>query len=159
MGLNKRARTKLGLAIGGGVGSLAALGVLIFWVLQGHNAALTEIGSAFAQLVRLFQNLLGNAIKFRGNEAPRIHVGGEKENGECVIFVRDNGIGIDPQESERIFEISRRLHGHERPGTGIGLSICRKIVKRHRGSIWVESQPGQGATFYFTLKADGDNGR
>ncbi len=112
-----------------------------------------------AQLIRLFQNLLGNAIKFRGNEAPRIHVGGEKKNGECLIFVRDNGIGIDPRESECIFEISRRLHGHERPGTGIGLSICRKIVKRHRGSIWVESQPGQGATFYFTLKTEGDNGR
>ena len=120
------------------------------------NEPLPVVSGDSGQLVRLFQNLLGNAIKFRGEKAPRIHVGGEQKNGECLIFVRDNGIGIDPQESDRIFEISQRLHGHERPGTGIGLSICRKIVERHRGSIWVESQPGQGAIFYFTLKTEGD---
>ena len=123
------------------------------------NDGLPVVSGDSGQLVRLFQNLLGNAIKFRGDEAPKIHVGAEQRNGECLIFIRDNGIGIDPQESERIFEMSQRLHAPDRLGTGIGLSICRKIVERHQGSIWVESQPRQGATFYFTLKTEGDEER
>jgi PAS domain S-box-containing protein len=104
------------------------------------------------QLVQLFQNLIGNAMKFRGADPPRIHVMGETRGQVWVFTVRDNGIGLDPQYSDRIFMMFQRLHNKtEYPGTGIGLAICKKIVDRHGGRIWVESQPGQGCTFGFTL--------
>jgi light-regulated signal transduction histidine kinase (bacteriophytochrome) len=106
------------------------------------------------QLAMVFQNLLGNAIKFRGSEPPRIHIGigVKQETSEWVFSVRDNGIGIDPQFAERIFVIFQRLHSRSAyPGTGIGLAICERIIQRHGGRIWVESMPGEGATFYFTL--------
>lgn len=105
------------------------------------------------QMVQLLQNLIANAIKFRGPQSPRIHVGVRRQAENWLFFVRDNGIGIDPQYAERIFVIFQRLHNRdEYPGTGIGLAICRKIVERHGGQIWVESQVEQGATFYFTLQ-------
>jgi signal transduction histidine kinase len=111
------------------------------------------------QLVQLFQNLLGNALKFRNAEPPQIHIGAEwQDNGasgkgaQWLFSVQDNGIGLEPQYAEQIFLIFQRLHTRdEYPGTGIGLSICKRIVERHEGRIWVESQLGEGATFFFTL--------
>ena len=104
------------------------------------------------QLTQVLQNLIGNALKFRGNSPPRIHIGAEKVERAWRIAVSDNGIGIEPQYFERIFLVFQRLHTRrEYAGTGIGLSLCMKIIERHGGQIWVESQPGQGSTFYFTI--------
>jgi signal transduction histidine kinase len=107
------------------------------------------------ELVRLFQNIIGNAIKFRKPEPPCIHVRGDARGRQWMFSIRDNGIGIDPQYQERIFAIFQRLHTRaEYPGTGIGLAICKKIVERHGGRIWMESERGQGSVFYFTLPAE-----
>ena len=107
------------------------------------------------QLIQLWQNLIANAIKYRTAESPRIEIGATAELDQYLFWVKDNGIGINPQYSDRIFQIFQRLHTRqEYPGTGTGLAICHKIVERHGGKIWVESELGQGATFYFTLPVE-----
>jgi len=111
------------------------------------------------QLVQLFQNLIGNAIKFHGETVPRINISVQKQNAEWVFSVKDNGIGFDPQHAERIFVVFQRLHARdEYPGTGIGLAVCKRITERHGGRIWAESAPGQGSTFRFTLPTMAEQG-
>jgi light-regulated signal transduction histidine kinase (bacteriophytochrome) len=104
------------------------------------------------QLLRVFQNLIGNALKFHGDGPPRVHVSASTQGTQSVIAVQDHGIGISEEYFSKIFVIFKRLHGPaEFGGTGIGLSVCKKIVERHGGKIWVESQPGEGATFRFSI--------
>jgi len=105
------------------------------------------------QMIILFQNLIGNAIKYRSNEKPKIHISAQKERNFFIFKVKDNGIGMDSKYLERIFTIFQRLHTHnEYEGSGIGLSIAQRIVHQHGGEIWVESEPGKGSTFFFTIK-------
>jgi PAS domain S-box-containing protein len=107
------------------------------------------------QIFQLFQNLIANALKFRNEAPPHIHVGAQAEGKRWVFSVRDNGIGIEPQYFARIFQVFQRLHTRKKyPGTGIGLAVCKKIVERHGGSMWVESEPGKGSTFFFSLAAE-----
>lgn len=130
--------------------------------IEDSGAAVThdELPSVMAddiQFVQLFQNLIGNAIKYRDANTPEIHVGADRRNGKWVFSVRDNGIGIDPEYKERIFVIFQRLHTKEKySGTGIGLAVCKKIVERHGGHIWVEPGAGKGSVFYFTVPASNE---
>ena len=143
------------------------LETLLKSVLQGLQEEISQSGAGITvrplpkvignptRLGQVFQNLISNSIKFRGTEAPRILISAERGRAEWVFTVEDNGIGIDPSQRDRVFGIFQRLHtSTEYPGTGIGLSICKKIVERHGGRIWVESEPGKGAKFRFTLPAE-----
>jgi signal transduction histidine kinase len=114
---------------------------------------LPEIMADSSQLVQLFQNLINNAIKFRGGETPRIHIAAKRNNNEWIFSVSDNGIGIPPDETGNIFQIFSRLHRDTHPGTGIGLATCKKIVEHHGGRIWVDSIPGKGSEFLFSIPA------
>ena len=114
---------------------------------------LPTVNADQGQLVQLFQNLIGNAIKFRGDTRPEIEVGAESQSDQVLFWVKDNGIGIDPANVDRIFTIFERLNPMDRyPGSGIGLSVCKKIVERHDGQIWAESSPDGGTTIFFTIK-------
>jgi light-regulated signal transduction histidine kinase (bacteriophytochrome) len=107
-----------------------------------------------SQMIQVMQNLIGNAIKFHGPERPMIHVTASIESGEWKFAVRDNGIGMDIKHSDRIFQMFQRLHTKEEyPGTGVGLAIAKKIIERHGGRIWVESDEGKGTVFFFTIPA------
>lgn len=112
---------------------------------------LPKVMADHIQMVQLFQNLIGNAIKLHGEERPLIYISAKQMEKEWVFSVRDNGIGIPHEQTNKIFEIFQRLHGDKYPGSGIGLAICKKIVERHGGRIWVESEIGKGSTFYFTI--------
>ena len=108
------------------------------------------------QLMQVFQNLVGNAIKFQRDKSPSVHVGAHRQDGCWVFAVRDNGIGIDAEYFEKIFQLFQRLHTRKQyPGTGLGLAICKRIVERHGGTIWVESRAGEGSTFYFSIPTSG----
>jgi signal transduction histidine kinase len=144
-------------------------GQVVSEVLLGLGQAVEEAGAQVrvgplpsvqadrAQLTQVFQNLIGNALKFRGGRAPIIDVSARPEGASWVFEVRDNGIGIDPQDFERVFVIFQRLHDRGAyPGNGIGLPLVKKIVERHGGRIWIESEPGAGSRFLFTLTSQGD---
>ena len=140
---------------------------LVEKVLQGLGSTLNEkqaqikadplptLTGDHTQLFQLFQNLISNAVKFHGAEKPVVKISAKQDNSEWIFSIRDNGIGIDPEFFDRIFVIFQRLHERDAyQGTGIGLSIAKKIVERHGGKIWVESEPGAGSTFYFSLQAN-----
>ena len=144
------------------------LGEVMQQVIASLGAAIEESGASVevqdlptlvadrTQMELLLQNLVANAIKFRGQQPPQIRVSAQRRDAEWIIAVTDNGIGIESRFSERIFVIFQRLHtAAEYPGTGIGLAICKKVVERHGGRIWLESQAGAGSTFYFSLPAFG----
>jgi light-regulated signal transduction histidine kinase (bacteriophytochrome) len=123
------------------------------------NAVITvgrlPIVSGFeSHFIALFQNLIGNAIKYRGSKPPHIDIASVFLNGLIQICVSDNGMGIAPEYHSKLFVAFKRLHGENIPGTGIGLAICQRVVERHGGRIWVESELGRGSTFIFTLPAD-----
>lgn len=118
---------------------------------------LPEVYGAKSQISQVLMNLIFNAIKFRGEEPPRVHVSARKIEGKWLFSVKDNGIGFSQEQAGRVFELFQRLHPQrDYAGTGLGLAICKKIVERHGGAIWVESRPGAGSTFYFTLPEKGD---
>ncbi len=129
--------------------------------IQENNAIITHdhlpvVMADKTQISQVFQNLLSNAIKFRSLDQPEINISVKKDDKQFLFAVSDNGIGIDPKHSDRIFEVFKRLHKkRDYPGTGIGLAICKKIIERHGGRIWVESELGKGSIFYFTLPKEG----
>jgi light-regulated signal transduction histidine kinase (bacteriophytochrome) len=114
-------------------------------------ADLPRIHCDFNQLSYVFTGLLDNAIKFRGEDRPEVRISAAPQNGDWLFSVRDNGIGIDPRHRESVFHMFKRINGDRYPGAGAGLAIAHRIIQRHGGRIWVESEPGQGSTFFLTL--------
>jgi light-regulated signal transduction histidine kinase (bacteriophytochrome) len=148
---------------------VVACQTVVDWAMLELQGALDESGASVTRdelpfvmgdpvrLSQVFRNLIGNAIKYRGDQPPVIHIGCEEADDEYVISVRDNGMGIEAKYFNNIFVLFKRLHGRERSGSGVGLAVCKEIVERHGGRIWVESTVGRGSTFWFTLpKATGD---
>lgn len=140
------------------------LGDVVTAVRQNLHALIGETGATIRQdelptlvadrqqMTQLYQNLVGNAMKFSGEHPPQVELGAERGNGEWRLYVRDHGIGIAPEHRQNVFVIFRRLHSREEyPGSGIGLAVCKRIVERHRGRIWVDTTVGGGCTFWFTL--------
>ena len=131
--------------------------------IEEHDAEITsenlpEVKGDVSQLRQVFQNLLENAIEYSGDAPPQIHISAERAGKQWILSVSDNGIGIDPDDQDRIFEVFQRLHSREEhDGTGIGLALCRRIVERHGGEIWIDSEPGDGTTFFFSLPAVENN--
>jgi signal transduction histidine kinase len=117
---------------------------------------LPRVAVAENHLVQIFQNLIGNALKYRGAEQPRVHIDATMQNGRCLFSVTDNGIGIPAEYRERVFGLFKRLHDGSVPGTGIGLPLCRRIVTYYGGRIWIESAESPGTTFWFTLPAESE---
>ncbi len=143
------------------------LSEVIEWALNNLQSAIESAGAAVIwnparlpavlgnkiSLVTLFQNLIGNAVKYRGPKPCQVSIRARRSGPQCVIKIKDNGIGVAPLFHERIFTLFQRLHSHQYPGTGVGLALCRKIVQAHGGEIWVESEEGKGAAFFLTLPA------
>jgi len=139
--------------------------MVLEWALMNLRSAIEETGAQVtydplpaihadqAQMAQVFQNLLGNALKYHSEATPRIHLSARPEGGEWIFSVEDNGIGIPAEQHERIFGIFKRLHGRDVPGTGLGLAMCKRIVENHGGRIWVESEVGKGSKFFFTVPA------
>ncbi|MCX5770163.1 MAG: ATP-binding protein [Candidatus Hydrogenedentes bacterium] len=119
-----------------------------------HIGKLPTVRGNSTLLVQVFQNLVGNAIKFKKEEPPIVDIGAKKQDSEWLLWVQDNGIGFEPENAQRIFQVFQRLHERSRySGSGIGLAICKRAIELHGGRIWAESEPGKGATFYFALPA------
>jgi signal transduction histidine kinase len=114
---------------------------------------LPRVGMSELHLVQVFQNLVGNSLKYSGNMQPRVHVSSTHRDGLCVFVVQDNGLGIPPEYRERVFGVFKRLHDRSYPGTGIGLALCKRIVEHYGCKIWIESEGGHGATFLFSVPA------
>jgi two-component system CheB/CheR fusion protein len=141
-------------------------GTILAKVLLNLETAIAESGATVTSdrlptvvaeevvLLQLFQNLISNSIKYKGKKPPKIHVSAERDGERWLFAVKDNGIGIDPQDAERVFGMFKRLHGNEIAGTGIGLAVCKKVVERQGGRIWVESETGKGSTFKFTISGN-----
>ncbi len=146
--------TALGMAVANLGEAIHESGALV------TNDDLPQVVADQTQLVQVFQNLISNAIKFRGQEQPRIHVSVQEEDLHWLFSVEDNGIGIDARHKDKVFIIFQRLHTREEyPGTGIGLALCQRIIQRHGGDIWFDSKPGEGSTFYFTFPKRTEEGR
>lgn len=144
---------------------LIAMDTVVDWALMNLHASISDSGAVItrdplpqviadqAQMTQLFQNLIGNAIKYCGSEPPRIHISAERVDHEWIFSVADNGMGIEEQYLESVFGVFKRLHGKDIPGTGLGLAICKRMVENHGGRIWAESTMGKGTTFRFSLAA------
>jgi light-regulated signal transduction histidine kinase (bacteriophytochrome) len=102
-------------------------------------------------LTQIFQNLVGNSLKYAGSNEPRIHISGTRRTGECLLSVKDNGPGIAPEYHQRAFGVFKRLHNHDVPGTGIGLALCKRIVEHYSGRIWIDTNTTAGMTIHFTV--------